>query len=933
MSRMVRAAVVVLTLVTAGTAGAEDAFFRVGIRDLELTEGKLPDLDEIDAPWRVRRQLGESMQPYAVLDGEGEVYVAAEAIPGRPVPRPVGQTGGDYLGVRAPEGKDVTGRLYWPKPDLSGMAAVRFKIPASRADAADREDFYRAKLRCYNDLLDRGVPGAAWFRHQTREARKELKSDDAERPAARWRRWRRTDELSETYALFSGGRAMSENLQLDRVLPEPGESTEMVELDSIRGITVAEIDWEELTKGLDPELDPLAERIPFDQHAVFFPSFNAFVTMIDEVKTHSEPVLQVMEPRGEDAGTMARYEEQLGLSITAVARLLGPRLTRSVAMTGSDPYFRTGTDVAFLFEAVEPGTLETMLVGQVSAAVAGAEGAKPVRGKVSGVEYVGFRSPDRRICSYVAAFGSAVAVTNSPHQLEQLAGVHRGNIRPIAGLAEYKFFRDRYRRGGPEETAFVFLSDATIRRWCGPRWRILTSRRTRDVAVIAELQAAHMDRLAEGGFPAGPIYTDLPLAARGEMTLSPGGVRSEGVGSLGFMTPIAEMAIDKVTKAEAQAYERWRNGYERNWTGVFDPIGLRLGVRKEGLSADLTVMPLIGGSRYRDLIAVSRGVRLAPDSGDPHDALAHAVLAINKRSPTVQRHGNFAAGMMASARVDPLGWLGESVAVYFDDDPLWNELANVPHDQRDEFFRKNIGRIPVAVVAEVESSLKLTAFLTAVRAFIEQTVPGMTHWESLTYGDEPYVKITPSAKARREEDELERLAVYYSASGESLIVTLSEDLLKRALDRRIARRAAKQEGTAVEAEPAWLGESLCLKADAKAVHVISMLSAEDYQLAMQKRAWANLPILNEWKRRYPDRDPAELHGRVWKVRLIDPAGGRYTWNAKWQTMESSVYGHPGEPKRGPATPPLVSGITGGSFGVTFEKDGLRARVKLSRKAD
>ena len=49
----------------------------------------------------------------------------------------------------------------------------------------------------------------------------------------------------------------------------------------------------------------------------------------------------------------------------------------------------------------------------------------------------------------------------------------------------------------------------------------------------------------------------------------------------------------------------------------------------------------------------------------------------------------------------------------------------------------------------------------------------MTVWESLTYKDEPYVKITPSERAKQRDDELEKLAVYYSTSGEALIVTLS----------------------------------------------------------------------------------------------------------------------------------------------------------------
>lgn len=938
MPRVLQILIAAVVLVSAGTARAEDAFFRVNVRALELTEGELPDWDPGDVPWRPRAQLREALQPYAILDADGEIYVSAEPFRSgrfRARNRPNAQP--DHLTVCTAAGKDVSGRLFWPKSDLTGMVSVRFKIPASHADADNREDFHQAKLRHYDDLLARGVPGAAWFRHQARQTRKKLPAAAAEQ-ANETRSARQTTGLSDTYALFSGGRAMSENLQLDRVLAETGAKDELVKLDSIKGITVAEMQWEELTKDLEPELDPLAEKIPFDQHAVFFPDFNALITAIDELQSHSAVVLQLAEPRGEDAGTFARYEQQLGLSLSAAARLLGPQLAKSVAMTGSDPYFRTGTDVAFLFEAVEPALLQTALLGQMATAAKKVRRAKPIQGKAGGVDYMGFRSPDRKFCSYVARLGNAIVVTNSPAQLERLAGVQQGEVKPLGSLLEYNYFRARYRRGDPEETAFLFISDATIRRWCSPRWRILTSRRTRDMAVISELQAAHMERLAEGGFRPGPVYADLPLAARGALSLSPRGVQSEAVGSLAFMTPIVEMSVDKVTKSEAEAYELWRNGYERNWTGVFDPIGLRIGLHKKTLSGDLTVMPLIGGSRYRELIRVSRGVKIGPQAGDPHDALVHYVLAINKKSPAVQRWGNFASTMMSSTKISPLGWLGESVALYFDDDPFWTELAEAPYDQRYEFFQENLGRVPVALNVEVESGLKLTAFLAGLRVFIEQAAPGMTHWESLTYKDEPYVKITPSARATRQQEEVENLAICYSASAESLIVTISEETLKRALDRRLARdkaekkdQGAEEGDKTVETQSAWLGKSLCLKADVRAVELLSAFFADDYRLTMTKRSWANLPILNEWKRRYPDKDPVKLHQRVWKIRLIDPSGGRYVWNEQWQTMQSTAYGHPGVPKRGPDTPLTIGGIVAGDFGMTFEQQGLRARVNLMRE--
>ena len=106
----------------------------------------------------------------------------------------------------------------------------------------------------------------------------------------------------------------------------------------------------------------------------------------------------------------------------------------------------------------------------------------------------------------------------------------------------------------------------------------------------------------------------------------------------------------------------------------------------------------------------------------------------------------------------------------------------------------------------------------------------MTVWETGTYHDAAYVKITPSELARSEEDdELEDVAIYYAASGEALIVTLDEDVLKRAVDRQAARRRARAEGRSVERPGLpWLGSNFCLQADRKIIRLIEAAYGEDY---------------------------------------------------------------------------------------------------------
>ena len=320
---------------------------------------------------------------------------------------------------------------------------------------------------------------------------------------------------------------------------------------------------------------------------------------------------------------------------------------------------------------------------------------------------------------------------------------------------------------------------------------------------------------------------------------------------------------------------------------------------------------------------------MAPDAGDSHDALAQVALAIDQQSPMFQQAGNMANSFVKGVS---LGWLGPAVTVYADNDPFWKELAGASSEKRERFLVTEGYRAPIALHAEVSSGFKLTAFLAGLRSFVEQTAPGMTVWEPLTYKDEDYVKISPTEKAKGHGQEMNHWALYYAASGDALIVTPNEKLLQRALDRRIARRQIVAAGK-TPAPPArpWLGGNLALDVDRSVLDILAGVATDQYQQAMQVRAWSNLPILNEWHRLYPDQDPVKLHERLWGIRLICPGGGQYVWNDQWQTMESTVYGHPGQPKLGPVAPPVLSTFNHASFGITFQDEGLRARVRLERE--
>ncbi|HLQ46859.1 MAG TPA: hypothetical protein VK137_19090, partial [Planctomycetaceae bacterium] len=639
-------------------------------------------------------------------------------------------------------------------------------------------------------------------------------------------------------------------------------------------------------------------------------------------------------------------------------RMLGPKLVSSAAITGSDPYFATGTDVAVLFESKQPTLLASLLVAKVRVESASVTDAKPLEGAIDGIKYVGLRSPDRRVCSYVAELNNAVVVTNSLAQLQRLAAIKAGKTAAMSSLPEYVFFRQRYQLGDASESALLFISDATIRRWCGPRWRIASSRRIRDAAVLSQMQAASLDFLVTGkGLKLGALTSDLPTSQPADLQLTTEGVLSPPLGRLDFLTPISELTFDSVMTAERDAYQRWRDGYQNNWTGSFDPIALRVDSDAKRLSADLSIMPLIARTDYREMLQVARGVKLTAESGDPHDTIAHFVLALNRESEPIQQANRFLAGIMAGNQVaglggdkplDPLGWLGQSFAIYADRDPYWEELLKLEPAERARKLQQDGFRLPIGVRIEVREPLKLALFLTALRGFIQQASPGLTKWDTPTHRDQPYVKISAARRGAAGVAELDNAALYYSTIGEGLLFSPNEGVIKRAIDRQLARDEKAVQAQASDAKPAekpdsaqplnelaagWLGDSMAVKFE----HVLPsyflwFAEVADPRQGAQTNSWSNLPILNEWKRSYPDRDPVEVHRRFWNTELVCPGGGKYVWNEQWRTMESTVFGHPGEPKMPEKFDAPLFPFAKASFGITFELDGLRSRLELLREA-
>jgi hypothetical protein len=738
----------------------------------------------------------------------------------------------------------------------------------------------------------------------------------------------RNTGLEKSMDLFSGGRAISENLQLNRELRlSTDEQNRTIPVSSVTGITIDEIPWKDWMKDEKPKLDSIASILPHDQHAIIFSSYASMLEVMDEATLRATPLLRLSEDRAESARSKEKYSQQLCLPVDELSRILGPKLISSVAITGSDPFLRTGTSLTLIFEAKQKEGLLAALAMRRMQAKEKFPQAKPVSGKIPksvNHTYEGIASPDRTIRSFVSSFNEFVVVTNSMEQLTRLARVFDKKETNLASLEEYHFFRQRYPiTPGNQEDAFLMITDATIRRWCGPEWRIGATRRTRAAAVIAELQARH-----ESGSP----LNAKEFPELGKVFLINGQVQSSRFGNLSFLKSVNELNIKKITAAEKKAYEFFRDRYQSHWSKYFDPISAKLSINEGKIEGDLSILPLIGGTDYRQMIQTVGDVKLKSESGDPHpETVFHWVTAIDMDSPRFKQASNFAAIMAPSLGAGAFSWVGESFSLYLDKSPFFDGMQKAFREKGmkglEDFSEKNLGRIPLGMNVEVRNPFKLTAFLAGLRAWIEQTAPGMTVWSNHAHKGQGYVKIAPGKGL---EDDLVKegsapIALYYVPSPQMFTISLSEKIIQKAIERNILRRDENSSLT----KGNWSGMSSALQASKPITSIFDLSMSQNTINGLQRKSWNNLHALNEWRINLRKQSPLKYHQRVWQTDLLCPGGGEYTWNQEFKTYESSAFGHPGEPR----LPENVS-VTGKwnqvDFGINFENDGLRVKAKLER---
>lgn len=477
---------------------------------------------------------------------------------------------------------------------------------------------------------------------KTKQAHNELRSLNRRRRRG-WDPNRRVD----LFDMFTGALAVQEALQLDSMGVTPGEPAGRaadtgqgnVPIAGLTGPTIKSHPWGTMLvaqqiSGRKPQVSPLAMCVPEDQYFVLFRSLSKLMEGVDTSDLWGAHLLKQATKSAKTQRSSQRLKRQLAMRTDPLTRPFYDLVVEEVAITGSDLYFREGSDVTMLFTIKQPAVFRARMDGFLAEALKSREDAVRTTGKIAGVDFVQVSTPDRAICALSAYPKPTLHVrSNSKAAMERVlrAISGKGKMVRLGESTEFRYIRTLMARGDKREDGLVYLSDPFIRRLVGPQLKLTERRRMLCYNHLRMIGHASMlyrtqfgrppeslDQLSARGCAPGAFGTGkLRCPCGGDYELSADGTTGtcSHHGHAHQLVPCLEIPLKRVTADEAKQYKQFVDRYSRYWQRFFDPIAIRIRITPQQYRAETIVLPLIDNTIYSTLAATLGG------EPEPLDAL------------------------------------------------------------------------------------------------------------------------------------------------------------------------------------------------------------------------------------------------------------------------------------------------------------------------
>jgi hypothetical protein len=419
----------------------------------------------------------------------------------------------------------------------------------------------------------------------------------------------------------------------------------------LRGPTIKSHPWKKMLGGKAVKVSSLSRSVPED---FYLAEFRSLTRLLDALDVNDLWAKHLFNQAVQDARTQQigeRLKTQLVLETEPLFRKFYDLVVDQVAVCGSDPFLREGSDVTLLFRFRQEGVFKARMASFANNARKARPDVERKTGKFHGVAYEHLGTPDRQVCVYAAYPEEGLHVrSNSQAAFQRIVEAIKGKkvdgkpVRRLGDTVEFQYIRTLLPWGAKEEDGFVYLSDPFIRRLVGPQVKLTERRRVLCFNHLKMIgHAALLYRMERGKAPASLAALakakccpekfnagKLTCPCGGTYSLSPdgmGGVCSYH-GNSQFLTPCLEIPLANVARPEADEYEAFVKDYNQYWKTYFDPIALRLTITPARHQVETIVLPLIDNSVYTGLAKVLGG---RPEPLDALPVPRRNILSLNVR--------------------------------------------------------------------------------------------------------------------------------------------------------------------------------------------------------------------------------------------------------------------------------------------------------------
>jgi hypothetical protein len=612
------------------------------------------------------------------------------------------------------------------------------------------------------------------------------------------RRARPAGMLDSPYEIASGALALQESMQLDRMRQTRlDKGKRKHDIKKISGITVKGHPWKKMIGDKSPAIEPIAALIPDDQYYIRFKTSKKLKDFLQLMHDWGGSLLSQIETGGRDYQTKAKIEEQICIKSTWLSDLLGPAVIDSLAITGSDPYLREGSDFSIVFKLKSPAVFKMAVARFIDEAKKKYPKLKQTSTSYKKVTIENYATLDHQVRCYRALLDDQYYVySNNPTAIRRIIDRYQTKKGTLAKSLDFVYMRKLYPLDQKED-GFIFLSDAWLRFLSSPFLRINEKRRLEAVTTMQMVKNAALLYLWENPGAKTPNLNTLykkKYLDKKLLLLEPGDkilwnpetieVATKKYGRLGYLTHNLDMPIKKVTDIEKQEYERFRNRYQDRWRRYFDPIGIRINVDKR-VDLEVTVLPLIDNSEYNDLKENFGGqaIALEPQLRDG-PVVFHYATHINPENQDLKRFQRTGSNLIDPSGQASFDWIGERLEFWIED---VDNLQKIIEEERID----QLAKIPMVFGVEIKSTFGFAAFLVAIQAWVRTSAPNMIVFEpQKPYREYAFTAIKPAPKGPAAR-ELAELAIYYGSVGDMFYLSTSLDALKKIVDGQLDQQGKK----------------------------------------------------------------------------------------------------------------------------------------------